>query len=138
MTSSSLAAYADRAPAPALFAATAFASAALVFLVEPMVARLVLPELGGSPAVWNTSVAFFQAALLAGYGYAHLLQRLRSLRAQAGLHLLALAAAGAVLPLRLHQPFGPPPPDHPAAWLLGVLAASAGAPFAILSATAKS
>src|SRR5579883_1397873 len=64
------------------FAATAFASAALVFSVEPMVARLVLPLLGGSAAVWNTSLAFFQAALLVGYLYAHLLQRLASVRAQ--------------------------------------------------------
>jgi SAM-dependent methyltransferase len=136
MTSSSIAPYAARAPAPALFAATAFASAALVFLIEPMVARLVLPELGGSPAVWNTSLAFFQAALLAGYAYAHLLQRLRRLRAQAAVHLLALAAAGAVLPLRLHEPFGPPSPTHPIVWLLTVLTASIGAPFAVLSATA--
>ena len=53
---------------PALFAATVFASAGLVFLVEPMVAKLVLPMLGGSPSVWNTSLAFFQIALLAGDG----------------------------------------------------------------------
>jgi SAM-dependent methyltransferase len=138
MTSSSVAPHAALAPAPApaLFAATAFASAALVFLVEPMVARLVLPQLGGSPQVWNTSLAFFQAALLAGYGWAHLLQRLKSVRAQALVHLVALAAAGAVLPLRLHEPFGPPSPHHPVLWLLAVLAASVGAPFAVLSATA--
>ena len=55
---------------PLVFAAVAFASAALVFLVEPMMARLILPRLGGSPAVWNTSLAFFQAALLLGYAYA--------------------------------------------------------------------
>ena len=57
-----------------VFAITAFFSAALVFMVEPMMARLVLPVLGGSAAVWNTSLAFFQAALLVGYVYAHLLQ----------------------------------------------------------------
>src|SRR5580658_6387400 len=68
------------------FAVTAFASAALVFTVEPMVARLVLPLLGGSAAVWNTSLAFFQAALLVGYLYADLLQRLRSVRAQIVVH----------------------------------------------------
>ena len=137
MTSSTAAlSAARRRPAPALFAATVFASAALVFLVEPMVARLVLPQLGGSPAVWNTSLAFFQAALLAGYGYAHLLQRLKSLRTQALAHAAALLAAATVLPLHIHQPFGPPSSDHPIVWLLGVLAVSIGAPFAVLSATA--
>ena len=74
---------ADRRAPPALFVLTVFTSAALVFLVQPMVAKLVLPLLGGSPSVWNTSMAFFQIALLAGYFYAHLLQRLRSVRAQA-------------------------------------------------------
>lgn len=135
MTASLLAAPTER-PVAALFAATVFASAALVFLVQPMVAKLVLPLLGGSPQVWNTSVAFFQAALLAGYGYAHLLQRLGNLRAQAAVHGLALLAAAAVLPLSVRQPFGPPSVEHPILWLLGVLAVSIGAPFAVLSATA--
>src|SRR6201999_1117609 len=124
-----------RAPA-ALFAVTVFASAALVFLVEPMVAKLVLPQLGGSPSVWNTSLAFFQAALLVGYGYAHALQRLRSLKAQAIVHGLVLLAAALVLPLRVNELLGPPSSDHPAVWLLGVLTVSIGAPFAALSATA--
>src|ERR1700730_17756545 len=87
-------------PAAPLFALTVFASAALVFLVEPMVAKLVLPRLGGSPSVWNTSLAFFQTALLVGYGYAHALQRLRSLRAQALAHGVALLLAATTLPLR--------------------------------------
>src|SRR4051812_11688238 len=129
------AARSTQAPA-ALFAITVFASAALVFLVEPMVAKLVLPRLGGSPSVWNTSLAFFQAALLAGYGYAHLLQRLRSLRAQALAHGVALLAAAVALPLRINELVGPPSSNHPTIWLLGVLAVSIGAPFAVLSATA--
>ncbi|MBS0360601.1 MAG: fused MFS/spermidine synthase [Proteobacteria bacterium] len=123
-------------PSDALFAATVFASAGLVFLVEPMVAKLVLPRLGGSPSVWNTSLAFFQAALLVGYGYAHALQRLNSLKAQAVVHGLVLLAAAAVLPLRVNELLGPPSSDHPTAWLLGVLTVSIGAPFAALSATA--
>ncbi|MDB5464462.1 MAG: putative spermine/spermidine synthase protein [Phenylobacterium sp.] len=123
-------------PRAALFALTVFASAALVFLVEPMVAKLVLPRLGGSPSVWNTSLAFFQAALLAGYGYAHALQRLRSLRAQALLHGAALLAAALVLPLRINELVGAPSSTHPTLWLLGVLTVSIGAPFAVLSATA--
>jgi SAM-dependent methyltransferase len=121
---------------PALFAATVFASAALVFTVEPMAAKLVLPLLGGAPAVWNTSLAFFQAALLAGYAYAHLLQRIPRLRTQAIVHGVVVAAAALVLPLRIDQLFGPPSSDQPALWLLGVLTVSLGAPFAVLSATA--
>lgn len=135
MTASLVAARAER-PAAALFAATVFASAVLVFLVQPMAAKLILPLLGGSPSVWNTSVAFFQAALLAGYGYAHLLQRLPSLRTQAVVHGLTLLAAAAALPLSVRQPFGPPSVEHPILWLLGVLTVSLGAPFAVLAATA--
>jgi SAM-dependent methyltransferase len=123
-------------PPAALFAVTVFASAALVFLVEPMVAKLVLPYLGGSPSVWNTCLAFFQAALLAGYGYAHLLQRLRSVRSQALVHGVALLLAAVALPLRVNELAGPPSSDHPILWLLSVLALSIGAPFAVLSATA--
>src|SRR6201991_3885632 len=123
-------------PPAAMFPITVFASAALVFLVEPMVAKLVLPLLGGSPSVWNTSLAFFQAALLAGYAYAHALQRVRSVRAQALVHGAALLLAALALPLRVNELFGPPSSVHPNAWLLGVLAVSIGAPFAVLSATA--
>lgn len=121
---------------PALFAVTIFSSAALVFLVQPMVAKLVLPLLGGSPSVWNTSMAFFQIALLVGYGYAHLLQRLATLRAQAMTHLAALLIAALVLPLRVNGIVGTPSSDHPTLWLLAVLTLSIGAPFAVLSATA--
>lgn len=124
-------------PAPPwLYAVAVFASAGLVFLVEPMVARMVLPSLGGSSAVWNTSLAFFQAALLAGYAYAHLLQGIRSLKAQMGVHLAVLALAALTLPLRISGLFGAPSIDQPALWLLGVLTVSIGAPFAALSATA--
>ena len=65
-----------------LFAVTLLSSAALMFLVEPMVAKMILPLLGGSPNVWNTCVVFFQAALLAGYLYAHLLPRWLGVRPQ--------------------------------------------------------
>jgi predicted O-methyltransferase YrrM len=119
-----------------LFVATIFLSATLVFLVQPMVAKLVLPLLGGTPAVWNTSMAFFQLALLAGYLYAHLLQRLSSVRTQAFVHLGVLAAAAIVLPLNISGALGDPDTSAPILWLLGVLALSIGAPFAALSATA--
>jgi hypothetical protein len=123
-------------PPMGLFAVTVFSSAALVFMVEPMITKLVLPLLGGGPSVWNTSLAFFQAALLAGYAYAHGLQRLRSLKAQAAVHGAVLLAAALALPLRITTLAGPPSSIHPTLWLLAVLALSIGAPFAALSATA--
>jgi len=119
---------------PAYFVATIFSSAFLVFLVQPMVGKLLLPLLGGSPAVWNTSMAFFQGCLLLGYGYAHWLQRF-PLRRQAMFHTAALVIAVIALPLRVNA-FGPPSPEHPNLWLLGALLLSIGAPFAVLSATA--
>src|SRR5260221_9125244 len=102
-----------RHPPAALFTLTVFASAALVFAVEPMIAKLVLPLLGGGPSVWNTSLAFFQTALLAGYGYAHLMQRIASLKAQAVLHGAALLAAAVARPVRINDPARPPPSTHP-------------------------
>lgn len=125
-----------RTTSPALFVLAAFTGAALIFFVEPMTAKLILPVLGGSPAVWNTSMAFFQAALLAGYGYAHFLQRISSVRNQAIVHVSVLLAAGLFLPLRITALFGEPPADGPIPWLLAVLALSIGAPFAAIAATA--
>ncbi|MEN5115421.1 fused MFS/spermidine synthase [Brevundimonas diminuta] len=121
---------------PAAFAVAVFTSASLVFVVQPMTTKLVLPLLGGSPSVWNTAMVFFQAALLAGYLYAHLLQRIPSIRIQATVHLILLAAAALFLPLSITQALGDPDPSAPIGWLLGALALSVGAPFAVLSATA--
>ena len=121
---------------PAAFAVAVFTSASLVFVVQPMTTKLVLPLLGGSPSVWNTAMVFFQTALLAGYLYAHLLQRIPSIRAQAMIHLVLLAAAALFLPLSITQALGDPDPAAPIGWLLGALALSVGAPFAVLSATA--
>lgn len=128
-------ALARRAAAP-VFALAMFSSAALIFVLQPLFARMVTPLLGGSPAVWNTSMAFFQAALLAGYVYAHLLARLKDIRLQAAIHAGALVLAWLVLPLHVTNAMGPPNSFHPALWLLGVLTLSAGAPFAAASATA--
>ena len=119
-----------------LYPLAVFLSAALVFLVEPMIAQLLLPRLGGAPAVWNTSLAFFQIALLAGYGYAHLLQRSGALRRQIMIHLGVLVLAGLPLPLHLVRWLGAGSADHPILWLLAILTVSVGAPFAALSATA--
>ena len=121
---------------PILFAVAIFTSAALVFVVQPMVTKLVLPMLGGSPSVWNTAMVFFQTALLAGYAYAHLLQRLTSMRAQMATHLVLLLLAALFLPLKINGVLGDPDPNAPIGWLLATLALSVGAPFAVLSATA--
>ena len=120
-----------------MFALAIFSSAALVFAVQPMMGRLITPTLGGSPSVWNTSMVFFQAALLVGYGYAHLLQRVGSIRLQVGIHLgLLLLALLSFWPLRVNEMLGAPDTASPIPWLIGTLALSVGAPFAVLSATA--
>lgn len=121
---------------PLLFAVAIFTSASLVFVVQPMVTKLVLPMLGGSPSVWNTAMVFFQAALLAGYGYAHGLQRIGSIKLQVGVHLALLTVAALFLPLHINGWLGDPDPAAPIWWLLATLTLSVGAPFAILSATA--
>lgn len=138
MTDTTAEPQAERASGTALlFALAIFTSAALVFSVQPIMGRLLLPLLGGSPSVWNTSMVFFQTALLVGYGYAHLLQRVRSLKAQAGIHLVLLVLALASFwPLGLDGLVGIPDTHHPIPWLLASLALSVGAPFAVLSATA--
>lgn len=116
-----------------LFAATLFLSALLLFALQPMFTRMVLPIWGGSPAVWSTALLFFQAVLLAGYLYVHLLHRL-PLTAQGCIHLLLLAGALLVLPVGVAtQPYASLPP---ALALLLVLATSIGAPFFAVSTTA--
>jgi predicted O-methyltransferase YrrM len=119
-----------------IFVLALFANAALIFMLQPLFARMVTPMLGGSPAVWNTSMVFFQAALLAGYVYTHLLQRLRSVAFQAAVHATLLLLAGLVLPVRPTDALGAPNVQHPTLWLLGVLTLSVGAPYVIASATA--
>ncbi len=81
-----------------LYAATLFLSALLLFLVQPVFTKMVLPLFGGSPTVWATAMVFFQASLLAGYLYAHLIARRLSGGRQAILHLAVLALAAASLP----------------------------------------
>ena len=128
-------AFARRAAAP-VFTLALFSSAALIFVLQPLFGRMVTPLLGGSPSVWNASMAFFQAALLAGYLYAHLLARLKDLRLQAFIHIAVLIAAWFVLPVHVTSALGAPSSEYPALWLVGVLTLSVGAPFAAASATA--
>lgn len=118
----------------ALFPVTLFFSAALLFLVEPMIARMLLPSLGGTPAVWNTCLVFFQATLLGGYLYARLITRALAPRAQVALHASILAAAAIVLPVGIRTS-GKLPSSSPVFWLLSTLALSVGLPFLALAAT---
>ncbi len=121
-----------------VFTFSMFLSAALLFLVEPMVAKMMLPMLGGTPAVWNTCLVFFQAALLAGYLYAHATIRWLNRRLQIVLHLavvlLPLLIVG-LLPLHLPAGSEPPADSNPVAWLLLLLLTVVGLPFFTLSAT---
>jgi hypothetical protein len=120
---------------PAAFAATLFTSATLLFAVQPMVSRMVLPRLGGTPAVWNTCICFFQIALLLGYAYADWSAvRLRPTR-QLILHAAVLLCGVALMPLSIGAAV-PQPHASPAVWLLGRLAITIGPPFLALSATA--
>lgn len=120
-----------------LFAVTLFLSALLLFWVQPLAGKMVLPLLGGAPAVWNTCLLFFQAALLAGYGYVHASTRWLSTRAQVLLHATLLLAAALALPVVINETRGGAPDEaHPALWLLKTLALTAGPPFFALSASA--
>ena len=118
-----------------LFGATIFAAASLLFLVQPMFARMALPLLGGAPAVWNTAMVFYQAVLLAGYAYAHVTTRWLGARRQAGLHLLILLVPLLALPIALPAGWIPPGDTNPIPWLLALLAAAVGLPFFAVSAT---
>ena len=122
--------------APALFAATLFCSALLLFAVQPMFAKMVLPSLGGAPSVWSVAMVFFQGALLIGYGYAHLVARTLTVGQGALVHLGVLAAAALTLPIGLAQGFGAPPSSGIGLWLVALFAASIGLPFVALSASA--
>jgi hypothetical protein len=122
--------------APALFAATLFCSALLLFAVQPMFAKMVLPSLGGAPSVWSVAMVFFQGALLVGYGYAHLIARRLTVGQGALVHLGVLAAAALTLPIGLAQGFGTPPSSGIGLWLVTLFAASIGLPFVALSASA--
>jgi spermidine synthase len=119
-----------------LFAATLFSSAFLLFAVQPMFAKLLLPQLGGAPSVWAVSMCFFQAVLLAGYCYAHLLNRHVNPRVAIIIHLALLIATLLVLPIGLTARLGQPPQGDAYIWLIGALALGVGLPFFAVSANA--
>ena len=117
-----------------LFAATILAGSFLLFLVQPMVARMALPRLGGAPNVWNSAMLVYQALLLGGYAYAHALSRLPIGR-QAAIHLVLLALAGLTLPIALPE-LAPPAPGREALWVPWLLLLTIGPLFLVLSAQA--
>jgi spermidine synthase len=124
--------------AVALYSLAIFLNASLLFAVQPLFTKMVLPLLGGSPAIWNTCLLFFQSALLAGYLYAHLTSRWLSTLHQGLLHVgLLLLAAACFLPLQVPSAFRSPPGGvSPVPWLLLLLVAALGLPFLLLSAGA--
>ncbi len=119
-----------------VYAVAILLSATLLFSVQPMFAKMALPLLGGTPAVWNTCMVFFQTVLLAGYAYAHLSTRWLTDRIQPLVHLAVCALPLAVLPIALPSGWTPPTASTPVFWLLGMLAVGVGAPFFVLSTTA--
>jgi hypothetical protein len=117
---------------PGLFILSIFLGATLLFAVQPLLGKILLPHLGGSPAVWNTCLVFFQGVLLLGYLYCHLSTKLLGLRRQALFHLLLVVAVFFTLPFTS-------PTTHPSDpivfWLIATLATLVGLPFFVISTT---
>ncbi|PKL42332.1 MAG: hypothetical protein CVV41_14420 [Candidatus Riflebacteria bacterium HGW-Riflebacteria-1] len=115
-----------------LYSATVFLSAFLIFLVQPMIGKMILPLVGGAPAAWNSCLFFFQALMLAGYGYAHFSLRRLGLYRQALTHLLLMVGALILLPISFDR--AATVPEDPSLWLIVRLFKSAGLPFFVLTA----
>jgi hypothetical protein len=117
-----------------VYTAAIFVSALLLFSVQPLFTKMVLPRLGGSPTVWSVAMVFFQSLLLAGYAYAHYLMQIRNRVVPVAVHLVLLAIALLTLPLSIASGWGEPPTSGYAFWLLGLFAISIGLPFFALAA----
>ncbi|HEY7382520.1 MAG TPA: fused MFS/spermidine synthase [Beijerinckiaceae bacterium] len=117
-----------------VFTAAVFTSALLLFAVQPMFTRMVLPRLGGAPSVWSVAMVFFQSMLLAGYAYAHALSKAARPLVTVAVHLALLVLASLTLPLSIAGGWGAPPAAGEAFWLVGLFAVSIGLPFFALSA----
>lgn len=118
-----------------VFTISMFVSAALLFLVEPMLAKMALPLLGGSSAVWNTCLVFFQTVLLAGYLYAHAATKWLGRKTQIGVHVCLAFLFLTLLPLHIPIGWEPPVESSPVLWILGMLSVAVGLPFFLLSAS---
>ncbi len=119
----------------AVFAVALFVSAFLLFAIQPIVTKLLLPRFGGAPAVWSVAMVFFQGLVLAGYTYAHVLVRYFSVRAASVIHLTLLFLTTLVLPIGIAEGWGRPPAEGEPLWLMGLLAVSVGLPFFAVSGT---
>jgi hypothetical protein len=117
------------------YAATIFLSAFLLFQVQPLLGRYILPWFGGSPAVWTTCMLVFQMLLLAGYGYAHWLAERFSARTQATVHLALLSISLAFLPIVPSEVWKPTTSDAPVVRIVALLLATVGGPYLLLSTT---
>jgi len=124
-----------RAGIQLLFAGTIFSSAFLLFLVQPLIAKQILPWFGGSAAVWSICMVFFQAVLLAGYAYSDWVTRHLRVRAQAALHVGLLLASLALLPIVVRAAWKPGGAEDPTWLILGLLFATIGLPYFLLSTT---
>ena len=122
-------------PRMAAYALTIFTGAFLLFQVQPLIGKYILPWFGGGPGVWTTCMLFFQVLLLGGYAYAHFTSRWLRPRAQAVLHLVLLAAALALLPITPGDSWKPHGGGNPTLQILALLTASLGLPYFVLSAT---
>lgn len=112
-----------------------FLGSFLLFLVQPVIGKMILPWFGGTPAVWTTCMLFFQVLLLAGYAYAALLTRIASPVRQATIHIALLGGSLLLLPITPGAAWKPPDGEYPAIRILWMLAASVGWPYFLLSAT---
>jgi hypothetical protein len=119
----------------AAYAATVFLSAFLLFQVQPLLGKAILPWFGGSPAVWTTCVLVFQALLFGGYAYSHLTTRYLSPRHQAYVHLALLMWATVMLPIAPSPAWKPAAGDAPVPRIILVTIASVGLPYFLLSTT---
>src|SRR5256885_4430011 len=117
-----------------VYTAAIFVSALMLFSVQPLFTKMVLPRLGGSPAVWAVAMVFFQSLLLGGYAYAHYLMKLRNRMIPVVVHLALLVVALLTLPLSIASGWVEPPTSGYAFWLLGLFAISIGLPFFALAA----
>ena len=119
-----------------IFTATIFLSATLLFSVQPMFTKLILPLLGGASNVWNTAMVFFQAMLLGGYVYAHLISKYLSVRGQIAVHVCVTLAGFIFLPLAVPETVVLPQSGMPTFWLLSLFGVTVGLPFFALAANA--
>ncbi len=119
-----------------VFTTTLFLSAMLLFSVQPMFSKMVLPLLGGTPNVWNTAMLFFQVCLLGGYAYAHGVTRFLSFKVQGVLHICLLLLFTVALPFVIPESWEPPKNEDPTFWQISVMLSTVGGPFFILAGSA--